>query len=225
MSRKVTEATKKRIAGRQRFKCANRPGSNLKGLKDFDCPYWMISGENQGLFDESGYEIDHIEEHCISKNDDEKNLQALCKICHSIKTKRFLMYRNKKINYESDGESDGESDEESDEESDDDSDGESDDKSDDKFEEKDNQISYEYDEDGDIIKYICNKCDYNTAIKTNFTRHLKRKNNCLKNNEHICKCGTIFNRRDNLVRHTKICKKMINKKKIKKMKITIELNK
>jgi hypothetical protein len=47
MSRKVTESLKKKVAGKQFFKCANKPGSNLKRLEDYQCPLWKISGEDQ----------------------------------------------------------------------------------------------------------------------------------------------------------------------------------
>lgn len=96
MSRKVSESLKKRVAGKQSFKCANKPNIRLSGLDNYQCPLWKINSENRGSFDESGYEIDHIVEHCVSKNDSEENLQALCKLCHTVKTKLFLSNRNKK---------------------------------------------------------------------------------------------------------------------------------
>ena len=34
--------------------------------------------QGDGIFDESGYEIDHIEEFSINNNDSDENLQALC---------------------------------------------------------------------------------------------------------------------------------------------------
>ena len=37
MKRTVTEATKKQIAGRQSFKCANKPGNILSGIKNYQC--------------------------------------------------------------------------------------------------------------------------------------------------------------------------------------------
>jgi len=91
MSRNVSDAKKKNVAGKQYFKCANEPGKKLRGLDGYKCPLWQIPGRNQGCFDESGYEIDHIIEYCISKNDSVKNLHALCKMCHLVKTKRFAM--------------------------------------------------------------------------------------------------------------------------------------
>ena len=88
--RSVSEALKKQIAGKQKYKCANKPNSNLKNLEDYICPFWNKQ-DDSGCFDESGYEIDHIEEHCINGNDSPENLQALCKCCHIVKTKRFMM--------------------------------------------------------------------------------------------------------------------------------------
>jgi 5-methylcytosine-specific restriction endonuclease McrA len=65
-------------------------------LEDYLCPLWKINDENiKGSFDESGYEIGHITEFSINNNDNINNLQALCKSCNIVKTKRFL---NKEIN-------------------------------------------------------------------------------------------------------------------------------
>jgi hypothetical protein len=94
--RTITESTKKKIAGKQHYKCANSPTKQLAGLTDYKCPLWQIIGQNQGLFDESGYEIDHITEFSVTQNDDDNNLQALCLCCHNVKTKRFNAI-NKKL--------------------------------------------------------------------------------------------------------------------------------
>lgn len=85
ITRKVTEKTKKEVAGMQRYKCANNNGV---AVPDYECPLWKNGGD--GSFDELGYDIDHIIEFCISHNDNIDNLQALCKYCHMIKTKRFM---------------------------------------------------------------------------------------------------------------------------------------
>jgi hypothetical protein len=89
--RNVSEAKKKMVAGKQFYKCANRPNSNINRLKHYLCPLWQKNDENKGSFDESGYEIDHIIEHSLTFNDDIENLQALCKMCHTVKTKRFMI--------------------------------------------------------------------------------------------------------------------------------------
>ena len=49
MLRNVTESQKKRVAGRQRYTCA-------ASITEYTCP---MKGEP---FDESGYEIDHIDD-------------------------------------------------------------------------------------------------------------------------------------------------------------------
>lgn len=91
MSRnQITETVRKRISGRQFYKCANKPDIDLKGLENYTCPMWNQMGDNKGSFDESGFDIDHIEEFSISQNNDDSNLQALCKSCHIVKTKRFM---------------------------------------------------------------------------------------------------------------------------------------
>lgn len=95
MSRKLSESVKKTIAGDQSFKCNNKPGSNLKGLEKFLCPLWYKPGELAGSFDGSGYQIDHITEHCLTHDDSEENLQALCVACHSYKTRKFISKHNK----------------------------------------------------------------------------------------------------------------------------------
>lgn len=86
--RKVSEALKKLIAGRQNYKCANMLNSEI--VKNYNCPLWE-NKERNGSFGEEGYQIDHIVEHAISKNDAPENLQALCLSCHSVKTKRFMI--------------------------------------------------------------------------------------------------------------------------------------
>jgi hypothetical protein len=76
MLRNVTESQKKRVAGRQRFKCA-------ASVPEYTCP---LKGEP---FDESGYEIDHIKELRDGGTNDLANLQALCVSCHRVKTSRM----------------------------------------------------------------------------------------------------------------------------------------
>lgn len=84
--RKLTPKQKIKIASRQYYKCANSPNSQV--ISNYVCPLWKRK-IHQGSFDESGYDVDHIEEFCISGNDKEYNLQALCLSCHRVKTKRF----------------------------------------------------------------------------------------------------------------------------------------
>lgn len=64
--------------------CSNSPNSNV--IKNYDCPFWKF---NNGYFDESGYEIDHITEFSISGDNSLQNLQLLCAACHSVKSSRF----------------------------------------------------------------------------------------------------------------------------------------
>ena len=94
-SRHVTHAQKKFVAASQHFKCNNKPGSKLVGLADYKCPLWKDE-EHKGTFDISGYEVDHITEWSISKDDSLDNLQALCILCHKVKTKRFMMKKKDK---------------------------------------------------------------------------------------------------------------------------------
>jgi len=74
VKRKVSEAIKKMVAGRQRYTCATIP--------NYTCP---MRGRP---FDESGYDIDHIKELRHGGSNDIANLQALCPACHRVKTTR-----------------------------------------------------------------------------------------------------------------------------------------
>ena len=73
-----------KIAKKQDFKCNKIFG--------YDCLLWKY---NDGQFDEAGYQIDHIDEFCLTGNNDISNLQALCPNCHAVKTKRFLKKKRK----------------------------------------------------------------------------------------------------------------------------------
>ena len=91
----LSDSIKKQVAGKQKYKCANNTEIELYGLKGYICPRWD-SQYYAGDFDEAGYDIDHIEEYCLTQDHNIENLQALCKSCHSVKTKRF-MNRHKKV--------------------------------------------------------------------------------------------------------------------------------
>ena len=86
----IPSVVKRNIAGKQRFKCCGIPG--------YTCPLKARGGD--GSFDEAGYEIDHIIEHCITADDSRDNLQALCPACHNVKTKGMYIkkFDNKQNN-------------------------------------------------------------------------------------------------------------------------------
>ena len=91
-----TDAQKRMVAGRQSYKCANNLKATLKGLETYKCPLWQRNvNDNQGSFDQSGFELDHINELSTSGDNSLDNFQALCKSCHSVKTKRFMMKKTK----------------------------------------------------------------------------------------------------------------------------------
>jgi hypothetical protein len=73
--RKLTSAIKKQVAGRQSFICS-------ANVIDYKCPL------NGTPFDESGYHIDHIKELRDGGSNEIENLQALCLMCHTVKTNR-----------------------------------------------------------------------------------------------------------------------------------------
>ena len=83
--RDVSDAMKKLVAGKQKYKCANSPDNICNKYLNYECPLWT----KDGSFDESGYEIDHINELSVCGDNSENNLQALCLACHRVKTKRF----------------------------------------------------------------------------------------------------------------------------------------
>jgi len=65
--------------------CANNPSNFAVGCRNYICPLWKC---NEGMFDESGKEIDHIIEVTRGGTNDILNLQVLCPSCHAVKTKR-----------------------------------------------------------------------------------------------------------------------------------------
>ena len=81
--RHVTAGTKKLVAGRQRYICAAT-------IKDYKCPL------NGYPFDEAGYEVDHIISLADGGTNDASNLQALCLMCHRVKTNRATVGKPKK---------------------------------------------------------------------------------------------------------------------------------
>ena len=83
MKRKAISATTKRSLNLEY--CANNPTKHAIGCKDYYCPLWKC---NEGKFDESGYQIDHILEVTQGGTNDSSNLQVLCPSCHSVKTRR-----------------------------------------------------------------------------------------------------------------------------------------
>ena len=92
----ISDQIKSELLGRQFNCCNNRPGNNDSSFnipgtgRKYLCPLWKLSVPEQGLFDESGYDADHIHEHSHGGTDDISNLQLLCPCCHSYKTKLLV---------------------------------------------------------------------------------------------------------------------------------------
>lgn len=80
--RKVTTAVKKQVAGRQRFTCA-------ANIPDYKCPL------RNEPFDEAGFEIDHIKPLSEGGSNEPSNLQALCLMCHRVKSNRASISKSK----------------------------------------------------------------------------------------------------------------------------------
>lgn len=72
------------VAGGQYHPCTNKPNLNINGSGKYRCPLWMRS-DNVGLFDESGYVIDHVTHINVNKHNHVRDLRALCRSCHFIK--------------------------------------------------------------------------------------------------------------------------------------------
>jgi hypothetical protein len=93
-----TDAQKRMVAGIQSYKCANNLTTKLSGLETYQCPLWQKADtDNKGSFDQSGFELDHINELSISGDNSLDNFQALCKSCHSVKTKKFMMKKSNNV--------------------------------------------------------------------------------------------------------------------------------
>ncbi len=90
--RYISEKTKNIVLDKQYYRCANNPMNPAINLSDYLCLLWKYEC---GRFDESGYEFDHINEFCKTGNNELENIQALCPMCHSVKTKKFM--KNKKF--------------------------------------------------------------------------------------------------------------------------------
>lgn len=74
------------VLARQKYKCANNPNSVVgEKLKGYRCLLWRIP-EQDGVFDETGYHIVHIQRIADGGSNDSSNLQALCHACHARKT-------------------------------------------------------------------------------------------------------------------------------------------
>ena len=210
-SRKLSESVKKTIAARQRYQCANKPGSELRGLKGYDCKLWKINDEYKGNFDEYGYEIDHIIEYSISANDKQKNLQALCKTCHGVKTKRFSQKKCKKYDKNTDSDDDTDDMDDTNDTNDMDETNDTDD-TDETNEEDSNQTEYLH--NNAILIYECKNCFKKFPFKGDYIRHLNRKRPCkfgsnvdTKAKMFKCKkCGKNFTRKDYLQKH--VCKSL-----------------
>lgn len=91
MRKNLSEGIKKLVAGRQQYRCANRPNSGI--IKNYNCPLWDLK-TRYGSFGEEGYEIDHIKEVSKGGSNELNNLQALCLSCHSVKTRRFVSIKS-----------------------------------------------------------------------------------------------------------------------------------
>ena len=87
-SRNISNSVKMGIAHRQNYTCANFINNTII---DYKCPM------NGKRFDQSGFDVDHIVEFSITQDNSLSNLQALCLLCHRVKTNRFVGNRKKRV--------------------------------------------------------------------------------------------------------------------------------
>ncbi len=92
----LSTGQKNYLLGRQwGGRCNNRPDSQdisfgyLENgvLLKYYCPMWRL---NDGLFDQGGYEADHVIELAAGGTNDITNFQLICPSCHAVKTKNFM---------------------------------------------------------------------------------------------------------------------------------------
>lgn len=227
IKRKVSESTKKEVVNRQGYTCANKDGKAVEG---YQCPLWKNGGN--GIFDELGYDIDHIIEFCISHNDDIDNLQALCKYCHLIKTKRFMkeFKKKKKDEFKRIDESDSDTVDDIESSVDSNSDTESDESNTDEVDTDNDSNASEVNTNNNSIdkllcgmstnvskcynsKYWCPPCDYSSKDKNEYKKHTETCKH-IHNidlissviDTHICNiCCGIFSCRQSLHKHKEKC--------------------
>lgn len=94
MSRYIPSKIRNKVLAEQEYKCNNRPGIESKNLENFNCPLWD-NKKSPGTFNEEGFDIDHIIEFSLTRDNSRENLQALCKTCHREKTKIFREKRRR----------------------------------------------------------------------------------------------------------------------------------
>lgn len=164
------------VAGRQRFSCINKPGSNISGLKNYNCPMWNRK-DSSGIFDESCYKIWNIMKNTKACDDDKPgDLRAVCICCYEV-----LKLRAEIENEKCDDSSDHSSSESSngDESDDDSSNGDESDNesSNDSNYDKHSKAMFSQHVARNIIILGCRICGEEFIHKDQMIRHIRRKHN------------------------------------------------
>src|SRR4051812_17346312 len=80
-----------KMADKQFFKCANKPGSNIEGLTEYKCPLWDKNDNTRGSFDKHEYKVDYkyrsLPENFETIEDFIDDSYVLCESCY-IKAKK-----------------------------------------------------------------------------------------------------------------------------------------
>ena len=75
-NRNFSYQNKSDLLVKQKSKCANAPGSNLRNMGNYECLLWKYV---DGTFETApGFEADHIIEYSLTKDTSISNMQLLC---------------------------------------------------------------------------------------------------------------------------------------------------
>jgi len=168
---KFRQVSESYVAGKQRYRCANKPGSYFNGLSEYACPLWKHGEPDSiGRFDMAGFKISRITKHCNPNDgfDDCQNMRVFCTSCHSVKK-----HSTSKIN-DSDDEDDDDTD---DNDTDDDEDNDNDENTidDDDTDDDENMCDdteFLNENTNDEIEHDCNNkksiCNFNIIVEKDF---------------------------------------------------------
>jgi 5-methylcytosine-specific restriction endonuclease McrA len=92
--KRLSREVRKSIVKQQGWTCANSPKSFFSKKYDYTCPLWKDKFRWGKIQRMDEIELDHIVPLYTRGPDDIENLQALCSLCHRIKTNTDNRYRH-----------------------------------------------------------------------------------------------------------------------------------